>query len=109
MNVKLSMTNYKCFGSEPQGYDVIQPVNLIVGKNNSGKSTMLDLIDYATKPKDISSWRHKGEAPYIFFQHEIPVDILKRAFREDTSGGRIDGNHWRAFGKNLVGSSIEVQ
>ena len=41
MNVikfELKAKNYKCFGEEPQGFDYLYPINLIIGKNNSGKS-----------------------------------------------------------------------
>ena len=40
----VAISNYKCFGPNPQGMFGIYPVNLLVGRNNSGKSTIIDLI-----------------------------------------------------------------
>ncbi|MDX1973966.1 MAG: AAA family ATPase [Candidatus Sumerlaeia bacterium] len=37
--------NYKCFKNEWAGFDEIKPINVIIGKNNSGKSSLLELID----------------------------------------------------------------
>ena len=41
----LKLKNYKCFGNKEQGFDQIRPLNLILGRNNSGKSTLLDFIE----------------------------------------------------------------
>ena len=39
--------NYKCFtGSAFEELDLTQPVNVFIGKNNSGKSSILDIIDF---------------------------------------------------------------
>ncbi|MGB3309555.1 MAG: AAA family ATPase [Nodosilinea sp.] len=41
----LKIKNYKCFGNKAKGFDQIKPLNLILGRNNSGKSTLLDFIE----------------------------------------------------------------
>ncbi len=46
-NFGLKVKNYKCFGDEPQGFDKIKQFNIIIGKNNSGKSALLDAVEYA--------------------------------------------------------------
>ena len=48
--------NYKCFKNEWAGFDEIKPINVIIGKNNSGKSSLLELIEviYTEKNLDIS-------------------------------------------------------
>jgi predicted ATPase len=43
----LKIENYKCF-REAQGFDSILPINVIIGRNNSGKSSLLDLIQATT-------------------------------------------------------------
>lgn len=45
-DLSLKAINLKCF-RELQGFETIKPVNVIIGKNNVGKSSLLDLIDYA--------------------------------------------------------------
>jgi energy-coupling factor transporter ATP-binding protein EcfA2 len=44
--VGLKVGTYKCFGETPQGFEQILPFNLIVGRNNTGKSALLDLLAY---------------------------------------------------------------
>jgi AAA15 family ATPase/GTPase len=46
----IKVKKYKCFDEEA-GFDVIRRVNLIIGRNNSGKSSLLDLIDAVTSEK----------------------------------------------------------
>lgn len=41
----IKVSRYRCFGpDDPQGFDEIMPVNVIVGSNNTGKSSLLDVI-----------------------------------------------------------------
>lgn len=34
-----------CFQKEWAGFDTIKPINVIIGRNNSGKSHLLDLVE----------------------------------------------------------------
>ncbi|MCC7249338.1 MAG: AAA family ATPase, partial [Lysobacter sp.] len=40
----LKFRGHGCFVSEWAGFDRIKPVTLIIGRNNSGKSQLLDLV-----------------------------------------------------------------
>ncbi len=76
-NFSVTVKNYKCFGPDEQGFEKILPVNLIIGRNNSGKSTLLEVIEVATKQNykiDESLW-HKNN-PSIFF-YESPLTELE--------------------------------
>ena len=42
---KMKIRNYKCFGEEGARFDALYPINLITGHNNSGKSSLLELVD----------------------------------------------------------------
>ncbi|MCF6157642.1 MAG: hypothetical protein E3K32_03505 [wastewater metagenome] len=99
------ISNYKCFGSNEHGYDSILPVNLIIGRNNTGKSTLLDLIDYVTAPKDLGYLGHNGKPPQISLSHILSEDDLRKVFDENSHGGPIAGNHWK-FGHKWIGKSI---
>lgn len=59
----IKVRHLKCFGDQEQGFEEIKPINLIIGRNNSGKSTLLDLIEFVvTGAKDIPQrlW-HAGQ------------------------------------------------
>ncbi len=46
MYSSIKIKDYKCFVKENdyQGFDVIKPINVIIGKNNSGKSKLLEAL-----------------------------------------------------------------
>lgn len=43
--------NFMCFGAAPQGFEFIKPINIIIGKNNSGKTALIEMIEYGTGNK----------------------------------------------------------
>lgn len=109
-NVSLKVKNYKCFGDEEQGFDKILPINVVVGRNNSGKSTLLELIQFAVHPD--ANFQKLGyrrtRVPEVFLSHPLNEPELRHVFKENTSGGPIPGNHWE-FGSKLVDSIIRYK
>lgn len=108
LSFQIKARNFKCFGESAQGFSCIKPVNLIIGRNNSGKSSLLDLIDYvARNSSDIPQnlW-HKGNSPLFIAKTPLTEDELKPIFRAGTSGGTIVGDHW-LFGKKFIGVGFE--
>lgn len=105
----LKVASLKCFGAEPQGFDEIKTLNLIIGRNNSGKSSLLDLVHQATLGEQTFSeahW-HKNKVPQIFTETEITHEDIYRSFPSSHSGGPISGNHFE-YGKQFIGGKVRV-
>ena len=94
---RIFVTDYKCF--EEIEINNIKPINVIIGKNNIGKSSILDVIEmiYGTK--------NNNGITKIYLTKKMTEDLIKLVFRSDTSGGNIPGNHYE-FGKRYIGEDI---
>ena len=109
MYTSIKINNYKCFvaDNEPQGFDVIKPINVIIGKNNSGKSKLLEALGKIITQKP-------EELPFNgIFIRTIETNELERAFARN---GNTDpapfltrwssnSNSWEEVGKYLIGST----
>lgn len=105
--VSIKVRNFKCF-SEEEGFDVIKRINILIGRNNSGKSSLLDLIETVTTCNyvfDQLTWRG-GKQPEVFFEANIPEEVVKRTFPENMSGGTINGRH-SDYGRQYIGRRIK--
>lgn len=109
--VRLKVKNYKCFGEDPQGFDEIYPLNIIIGKNNSGKSALLDLPKYAIQQSQINQmaeFNHKGKAPELLLSKELVDSEIRSVFADNASGGYIQINH-HTYGSRWLNASITVK
>ena len=90
----------------------------MIGKNNSGKSSLLDLIDYLVSPKDIRKLKHRnGDSkvnrdPEVFLTKQLSEYDLKAVFDNSISsmsigGGGVQGNHWE-YGKKFIDAKITI-
>lgn len=105
-NVSLKVKNYKCFGDKPQGFDKILPINIIIGRNNTGKSTLLELIQYAVTPyPGFQNLKHGGGVPEVLISQPLQEGELSKVFQKNTSRGVIPGNHWE-YGSRWIGKTI---
>lgn len=99
--------NYKCF-KEETGFDSFRRVNLIIGRNNAGKSSLLDLIEIVVTGKyevERSTWRD-NQRPQIIFESEITENVASQVFRANRSGGVIGGSH-DIYGRQYIGKVIK--
>lgn len=110
-DVGINATNLKCIGASSQGIASISLINVVIGRNNSGKSSLLDLIEIATteQVKPDLSLRHNGAEPSVFLDFAVTDEQIRLHFPEHISGGDLSGNHY-VFGKmNFKGSRISAQ
>jgi AAA15 family ATPase/GTPase len=105
----LKIKNYKCFANEKQGFESILPINIIIGKNNSGKSSLIDLIEFSTHFQ--LAWLKEGrfnQPAEVFFSKEITHELIEQVF--DGGMSSIPGyKNDRAFGLSLVGKILSIK
>jgi len=106
--IGLEFENYKSFGAGLTGFAEIKPANIIIGRNNSGKSALLDIVEWACEPRSLPRhlW-HDGKAPRVQLHTVLTEEHVARVFQRNTSEGPIRGSHWNA-GKVLVGVRIDA-
>src|SRR5665811_2021014 len=107
-HTSISLRNIRAFGPEASGFDAVGQVNVLVGRNNAGKSSLLDAIAFLIDPRstDLAALGHgQAHPPEIVITTLLTEESLRRRFAESTSGGPIRGNHW-AYGKHWINGTI---
>ena len=92
---------HSCFKNDWAGFDEIKPINVIIGRNNSGKSHLLDLVEALCDGKLFSSeWEYQCSGV-------LDEESLKGVFRANSSAGDlIRGNHWYDHGQHFVNAEV---
>lgn len=102
---KTTIENYKCF--ERVTLQNIFRVNVIIGKNNVGKSSLLDVMELISSGSYEYSpgvMRSKLK-PRITFRAKVSEYAINQTFRSGVSRGLIGGDH-REYGRLLIGREI---
>jgi putative ATP-dependent endonuclease of the OLD family len=97
----ISFRGHRCFKTEWAGFDLAKPINVIIGRNNSGKSHLLDLVAaFCENSLTGKKWWYRCRGI-------LDEASLKRVFGETTTGGNLQGNHWQSHGRHFVNAEIE--
>lgn len=91
---------HRCFNTEWAGFQTIKPINVIIGRNNSGKSSLLDLI------ADVCGQRTRTSGRQYLCSGVFDEASLKEAFSPSTRSSVLPGDYWSQNGKELVGKRI---
>ncbi len=59
-NLSIKVSHFKCFGESLEGFDRITRFNVIIGQNNTGKTTLLDMLQYFTIPETLLVAPHRN-------------------------------------------------
>ena len=109
MNIKgIKVKGYKSFSNEYAEMDSFANINVFIGRNNSGKSSCLDLIACIA---DAEVFREKIDSKQIDFQVkcELLDEDIREVFPEGTYGGGINTRDHYEFGKNYIGKMMGFQ
>jgi len=100
---KILVKNYKCFDSSGGVFEKILPINLIIGKNNSGKSSLIDLIQFLIEyHKSFFEIGRDNSSPEVIIEHKLTENEISRIFRSSDSGGGIPGSNLFEYGKVFI-------
>ena len=101
MNIdSIHFKGHSCFQKEWAGFDTIKPINVIIGRNNSGKSHLLDLVEALCDGTFKSrGWQYRCSGV-------LDEESLRGAFSENESGGVLVGQNWNEHGQYFVNIPI---
>jgi putative ATP-dependent endonuclease of OLD family len=93
---------FRGFKEAGAGFEVIKPINVIVGKNNIGKSSLVAAVEHMFR---------EGAEQYEIARSVEFSDVLTEAelrsyFSSNMGGGDLPGNHWRDHGQYFVGKRV---
>lgn len=102
----LKIKNYKHIGDSYIGFDKLENLNILVGQNNIGKSTLLQSIEMIISENPIN--RDILSETTIEFAFCPNENEIKNVFNENSFGGMINSNHF-AFGKKYIGRYMSFE
>lgn len=108
-NTSIRVDHFKSYGDGKLLISSLRKVNLIVGRNNSGKSSILDAIEVlcGVREPEVSHFHNQIPSKFIM-RGQIGSVLAQNFFRKDTSEGYIQGNHWDRVGKYVQHCDVEV-
>ena len=104
MNVdSIYFKGHLCFKDKWAGFDTIKPINVIIGRNNSGKSHLVDLIEALCSEKLAErGWQYHCKGI-------LDEKSLQRYFEKNRNQGDLRGNHWNDHGRCFINKSITYE
>ena len=100
---KIIFENYKCFKAETI-IENIKPINIVIGKNNIGKSSLLDIIEIINNP--LLFWNNRNTK--INIEKNLTDEDIRKVFSSTTSGGWIGMNHYE-YGKRFIDENFRYE
>ncbi|MEH6748921.1 MAG: ATP-binding protein [Paracoccaceae bacterium] len=102
----INVAGIKCFDELGSGTFLFKPITFIIGKNNSGKSTILDVLQECCMTEQSifrGPIRRRGMSPFIEISKQAEEVTLKKFFPPTTSGGSIPGrSHWQYASESIL-------
>lgn len=107
---KIVVKNYKCFDETGGGFEKIMPLNIIVGKNNSGKSTLIELVEFLVNvekhPLYLGNNYPKSSVLII---HKLTEDEVLSVFKRDSRSYGIQTETDFDYGKRYINKLYTYQ
>ncbi|MGN6196704.1 MAG: ATP-dependent nuclease [Ginsengibacter sp.] len=107
----LLIRNYKSFDDEGCAITSFKDINIIIGKNNTGKSSIIDVIQFLiVKNSNFFKNLRDGKTPKLIFEDKITPELITKAFPAGRGGGELASyaSH-QAYGMQFVDRIIQYE
>lgn len=105
MITSLKVANYKNIGDSFIGFDNLEKFNILIGRNNIGKSTLLSILNQLSYINAAERYEKKVNMDIEF---SITIDsVPQNIFPSSTSNSEV-GNYFE-YGKTLVGKKLTYE
>lgn len=105
----LRFKGYKSFTQEYVEILEFEKINVFIGKNNSGKSSCLDIIKDIIDPNELDKNPFLKNGLEIQLVHALSEEEIRYVFSENTFGGGILTENHYMFGKNYIGKKMNFR
>lgn len=105
----LRFKGYKSFTQEYVEILEFEKINVFIGKNNSGKSSCLDIIKDIIDPNELDKNPFFKNGLEIQLVHALSEEEIRYVFSENTFGGGIPTENHYMFGKNYIGKKMNFR
>ena len=105
----LRFKGYKSFTQEYVEILEFEKINVFIGKNNSGKSSCLDIIKDIIDPNELDNNPFLKNGLEIQLVHALSEEEIRYVFSENTFGGGIPTENHYMFGKNYIGKKMNFR
>ncbi|MBE5885421.1 MAG: ATP-binding protein [Lachnospiraceae bacterium] len=106
MKIKgIKVKGYKSFSENYIEIDHFENINVFIGRNNSGKSSCLDLIECLCSANELENKTLGKEIDYQI-ECELTEADIRSVFRESAYAGGINARNHYEFGKAYIGKHM---
>ena len=102
----IEFKGYKSFTNEYATIDNLSNITVFIGRNNSGKSSCLDIIENLTNVESLAQNPFHNKELEIHIGHNLTDNDVRGVFNESYSGGGIPSSNHYEFGKKYIGSEM---
>lgn len=96
---------YKSF-KEYVEIEEVEKINIFIGRNNSGKSSCIDIVEDLTSAQSLANNKFLKEGLDIQVIHELSEQQVQYVFSKNAYEGGIAGRSHYEFGKNYIGKKM---
>ncbi len=89
-----------CFRDEWAGFDEFKPITVIIGRNNTGKSQLIDLVRFLCGSS-------LSNIPFqLCCSGPLTEEFLRRTFQQNRVSDQLLGDHWHNHGCYFLNQTV---